>query len=210
MNHTINDKIICMLSHAKLRKVFYGEALTTVVDLINLSPSILLDSDIPWRVWKGKYVSYNHLRVFGCKAFVHIHRDKRSKLDGKFKQCILFSYGRDDFCYRFWDPVDKKIVRSQDTIFLEDQTIEDINKKEKPKQVTHEFIDVEPEPSAKVVDHGGDVNTNLENVVDVLKTQVIEPTEQTPPPKPRMEPLLRRSTRETSFTKNIIFMSLCC
>ena len=31
----------------------------------------------------GKYVSYNHLRVFECKAFVHIPKDERSKLNVK-------------------------------------------------------------------------------------------------------------------------------
>jgi len=41
------------------------------------------------------------LRVFGCKAPVHIHRDEISKLDGKSKQFIFSGYGRDDFGYRF-------------------------------------------------------------------------------------------------------------
>jgi len=98
--------------HAKLPKVLWDEALITIVNLINLSSSILLNGDVPERVWKGKNVSYNHLRVFGCKEFVHIPRDERSKLDGKSKQCIFLGYGWDDFGYRFWDPVDKKIVRS--------------------------------------------------------------------------------------------------
>ena len=89
--------------------------------------------------------------MFGCKAFVHIPIDERSKLDGKSKQCIFLGYGRDDFGYKFWDPVDKKIVRSRDVVFLEDQTIEDIEKEEKPKQVTHGFIDVEPKPPAIIM-----------------------------------------------------------
>nr|GFA75333.1 retrovirus-related Pol polyprotein from transposon TNT 1-94 [Tanacetum cinerariifolium] len=36
-------------------------------------------------VWSGKDVSYSHLRVFGCKASVHIPKDERSKLDVKNK-----------------------------------------------------------------------------------------------------------------------------
>jgi len=31
---------------------------------------------------------FNHLRVFGCKAFVHIPKDERKKLDAKTKECI--------------------------------------------------------------------------------------------------------------------------
>ena len=97
MDCTINDRIRCMLSYAKLPKAFSGETLRTVVDLINLSPFIPLNGDVLEMVWKGKDVSYNHLKVFGCKTFVHIPKDERSKLDRKSKQCIFFVYGRDDF-----------------------------------------------------------------------------------------------------------------
>jgi len=33
-------------------------------------------------------VSYKHLRVFGCRAFVLVPKDERSKLDSKTKQYI--------------------------------------------------------------------------------------------------------------------------
>ena len=71
-----------------------------------------------------KEVSYGHLKIFWCKAFVHIPKDERSKLDGKTKQCIFLGQGRDEFGYRLWDPAVRKIVRSRDVIFFEDQTIE--------------------------------------------------------------------------------------
>ena len=51
------------------------------VDVINLSLSYPLNGDVPKRVWTGNDVSYEHLRVFGCRAFVHIPKDERSKLD---------------------------------------------------------------------------------------------------------------------------------
>ena len=50
MNRTICDRIRCMLSHAKLPKSFWGEAMRKTVDLINLSPSYPLEGDIPKRV----------------------------------------------------------------------------------------------------------------------------------------------------------------
>jgi len=42
---------------------------------LNLSPSIPFNGDALEKVWKGKDVSYSHLRVLGCKAHVHIPRD---------------------------------------------------------------------------------------------------------------------------------------
>ena len=44
----------------------------TSIDLINLSILVPLKRDVPKRVWTRKDVSYDHLRVFGCRAFFHI------------------------------------------------------------------------------------------------------------------------------------------
>ena len=92
----------------------------TSIDLINLSPSIPLKGDVPKRVLTGKDVSYDHLRVFGCRAFVHIPKDERSKLDVKAKSCIFLGYGHEEFGYMLWDLMSKKIVKSRDFVFLED------------------------------------------------------------------------------------------
>ncbi|KAB5561355.1 hypothetical protein DKX38_006312 [Salix brachista] len=80
------------------------------VAMINLSPSVPLEFDVPNIVWKGKDVSYAHLRVFGCRAFVHVPRDERSKLDSKTKQCIFLGSEDDEFGYRLWDPKENKIL----------------------------------------------------------------------------------------------------
>jgi len=57
-----------MLSEAKLPKHFLGEALYTTVHVINLSPAVALNGEVPYKIWFSKNVSYDHLRVFDCKA----------------------------------------------------------------------------------------------------------------------------------------------
>ena len=99
----------------------------TTFDLIYLSPSAPLDDDVPERVWTRKYVSYKHLRVYRCRAYVHIPKDERSKLDTKDKPCILLGYGHEEFGYRLYGPPNKKVIRSRDIIFLEDQTLQDLD-----------------------------------------------------------------------------------
>ena len=88
MNRTIAEKVRCMLSHSKLPKTLWGEAMKTAIDLINLSPSRPLNREILEEVWSRKKAFYGHLRVFGWKAFVHISKDKRAKLNSKAKECI--------------------------------------------------------------------------------------------------------------------------
>ena len=83
MNRTIVDRIRCMLSLAKLPRSFWGEAMRTACYLINLSPSVPLKGDYPERVWTGKDVSYEHLRVFGCKAFVHVPKEPSNSIANK-------------------------------------------------------------------------------------------------------------------------------
>ena len=89
-----------MLAPAKLSKTLWTEALMTVVYVINKSPSTPLDGDILQRVWTSKDVSYRHLRVFDCLAYVHVAKDQRGKLDPKTPPCILLGYGDDQFGYR--------------------------------------------------------------------------------------------------------------
>ena len=54
-----------------------------MLHVINLSPAVALNSDVSNKIWFSKNVKYDHLRVFGCKSFVHVLKDERSKLDAK-------------------------------------------------------------------------------------------------------------------------------
>ena len=65
----------------------------TACYLINRSPSTLLGFDVPEKVWTGKEISYSHLKVFRCKAFIHVPKEQRSKLDDKALPCIFIGYG---------------------------------------------------------------------------------------------------------------------
>ena len=67
-------------------------------------------------------------------------KDERSKLDAKTRQCILIGYGLDEFGYKLYDPIEKKLVRSRDIIFMENQTIEDIDKAEKVESSSFDGI----------------------------------------------------------------------
>ena len=74
----------------------------TAVYVINRSPSAPLDLDVPQRVWIGKDVSYRHLRVFSCLAYVHVAKDQRGNLHLKSHPCIFLGYGNDEFSYRMF------------------------------------------------------------------------------------------------------------
>lgn len=154
-----------MLPHSKFPKGFWGEALNTAVHFINRSPSHALDVDIPKRVWKGKDISYDYLKVFSCRTFVHIPKDKKSKLDSKTKECIFFGYENGEFGYRLWDPIEKKLVRSQDVVFFEKEIIENVWNLNKAKTSSNNFVDLTPTSNNNL-----NTETNQPNVSQSTET----------------------------------------
>ena len=99
---------------------FWDEVSMIAVYIINRSPLVPLDGDIPQRVWARKDVIYKHLRVFGFLFFVHVAKDHRGKLDPKSWPCIFLGYSQDEFGCRLWD---KKVIRSWDKVFMKEKTI---------------------------------------------------------------------------------------
>ena len=94
------EKVRCMLSHAKLSKTYWVETLMMAVYIINKSPSVPLDGDVPQRVWPNKDVLLAS-EGFGCLAHVHVAKDLRSKLDSKSWPCIFLGYGEGQFGYNY-------------------------------------------------------------------------------------------------------------
>ena len=116
INRAIMERVRSMLSHAKLPKSNWAEAMTTVY-LINRSPSVPLKGDVPLWVWSGKDVSYKHRKVFGCLSYVHVALTT--------SQNHAYSWGTQRFDYRQRDILDKKVVRSPNIVVKEDKTIKD-------------------------------------------------------------------------------------
>ena len=114
-----------MPTHVKLPKTFWAEVLTIATYVINRSPSAPLDGDVPQRVWTGKDISYQYLKVFSCLAYMHGAKDRQENLNPKTRPCILLGYGDNEFGCRLWNLAEKKVVQSTDAVFMEENTIVD-------------------------------------------------------------------------------------
>ena len=64
MNWTIMKRVRSMLSHAKLLKSHWAEAMLTTVYLVNECLLVPIKGDVLPRAWTVRNVSYHHLRVF--------------------------------------------------------------------------------------------------------------------------------------------------
>jgi hypothetical protein len=119
MNRTLMDKARSMLSGVGLAQEFWVEAVDTARYLVNMSPSSVLVDMTPHEVWSGKKPSVSHLKVFGCDAFVHVPKEKRSKLDKKAVKCIFIGYKEGMKGYKLWDPASRRTMYSRDVVFRE-------------------------------------------------------------------------------------------
>ena len=155
--------------------------------------------------------------MFGCKTFIHVPRDERSKLDNKTKQCIFLGYSNEEFGYRLWDPTTKQIIKSRDVIFFEDQTIAKLDRVKKPKPFSEEQVDLGPvSPNSMGHDEHREVvqeeqvdtiDINDESTVDEVEENLIvendglkQQQEQVTSELP-IETQLTRSTRECQLSK---------
>ena len=109
--------------------------------------------------------------------------------------------GVKEFGYRLWDPEAKKVVRSRDVIFCEDQTIEDFGKIDNLQDYMKDLVNLGPNAPPVIHDNGGDVQEEQQEVFGEnhhLEKDVEQEEEQSQelPQVPLPEPQVRRSSRE--------------
>jgi len=108
-NRTIFEMTRCLLKQSGLSKQLWAE--TTAVYIINRLPSEGLNGASPYYQLFSKEAKLNHLRIFGCTAYVHTHDRQRRKLDDKAWKGILVGYDpHNRRCYRVLD-LDNRIVK---------------------------------------------------------------------------------------------------
>ena len=84
-----------------------------------------------------------HLRIFGCLVYIHIPKEKRTKLDPSGKKGIFVGYSESQKAYIIYFPGFKNIDISKDLKFDEDSTYNKSRKRpaEDPKETKAPRID---------------------------------------------------------------------
>jgi hypothetical protein len=119
-NRTITDKAMAMLHTAGLSFGFWEYAMNAAVHIYNRSPTRTLKWCTPFEVWySGKVPDVSHLRVFGCKGYMHVPADKRCKLDAKAIEVMLVGFEPGAKGYQLWDKQTHSVRLSRDVTFDE-------------------------------------------------------------------------------------------
>jgi hypothetical protein len=120
-NQTVVEMARCMLKSMQVPSEFWGEAVCTAVYILNRSPTRSLNNKTPFEAWHGKKPKVNHLRTFGCTAYVKSVGPGLKKLSDRSKKMVFIGYESGTKGYRFFDPTDNKLVVSRDVVFDEKQ-----------------------------------------------------------------------------------------
>lgn len=127
-NRSIIERARCLLIDANLPKEYWAEATATAVYLLNRCSTSILRGKSAEEFWTGKSPNVEHLRVFECKAWVHIPKEKRDKWDPKANELTFVGYEEHTKGYRLIDTKTRKITISRDVVFREKQRVKN-NKK---------------------------------------------------------------------------------
>ncbi|THG98316.1 hypothetical protein EW026_g3859 [Hermanssonia centrifuga] len=109
-----------MLKDSAMPNSYWGDGVLYATHIINRIPTrVLPDGVTPHEAYTGSKPSVAHLRVFGCKAHVHIPDEKRNKLDAKSLECTHLGYAENRKAYRLVHRPSGKIIESCDVVFHE-------------------------------------------------------------------------------------------
>jgi hypothetical protein len=106
---------------------YWGEALTSAAYLINRVPSSTIAFKTPSEALIEGVVSpaTPNLppRVFGCVAFIHLHKHQRNKLQPWALRCVFIGYATHQKSYRCYHPPTQKCLSRWMWFFMKTQYI---------------------------------------------------------------------------------------
>ena len=105
------------------------------VYLQNRTPHRVLENKTPEEVFSGKKPEVSHLRIFRCLVYIHMPKEKRTKLEPSRRKGIFVGYSERSKAYRIYFPGFKKIDISRDVTFDKDSAYNKSRKKPKETEV---------------------------------------------------------------------------
>ena len=101
------------------------------------TPTVPLGTKLQKKCFPEKKPEVSHLKIFGCHVYIHIPKEKRTKLDPSGKKGLFVGYSEKSKSYRIYIPGYCQIELSRDATFDEDIAFRK-SKKGKEDEEEHE------------------------------------------------------------------------
>jgi hypothetical protein len=100
----IDSKVRVLLKRSGLPKTLWFKASKCAVHIINRTVTKALNfKKTTYEMKEGVKPSVKHFKIFGCKAYAHIPKEKRSKLDDQAIPSIFVGYSDKSSGYEFYN-----------------------------------------------------------------------------------------------------------
>ena len=101
----------------------WDEEARTIVYVQNILSHSALGFKTPEEMYTGKKPEVSHLNIFGCQVYVHIPKEKRTKLDPSGKKGIFVGYCEVSKAFRIYISGFHHIEIRRDVTFDEEATL---------------------------------------------------------------------------------------
>jgi hypothetical protein len=115
LNRDLQEKGRAMLKDSRLGKELWVEAMVTGNYTCNRLPS-RMHGKTPWEKFFGEKSDLSHMRVFGARAYMHIPKENRKKMQSVSERGVFVGYEPDYKAYRVLRERDGQILVSCDVI----------------------------------------------------------------------------------------------
>jgi len=123
-NQTLEDMTRTMLVASSLPRNFWTEALNTACYIINRCTIRPIHNKMPYELFKGRKPNIVHLRVFGCKCYVHNNgKEPLGKFDPRSDEAIFLRYSSHNKAYKVFNKRTTCVEESVHVLFDETNSL---------------------------------------------------------------------------------------
>ena len=96
---TIMEATKVMFHDQDLPMHLWTEATRTTMYVQNKTHHRVLDNKTPEEAFSEEKPKVSHFRIFGCPVYIHVPKEKRTKLDSSRKKGIFVGYNNESKAY---------------------------------------------------------------------------------------------------------------
>lgn len=120
-NRTVLNMTRSLLKAMSMPQNYWAEAVRHSIYLLNRIPTKPLTGKTPYEILKGRKPNLQHLRVFGCVAYVKVVQPHLNKLQDRSVPMVYLGTEEGTKGHRFYNPKADKLVIGRDVEFADDQ-----------------------------------------------------------------------------------------